>query len=89
MSPHSVVLRLTPSLVGGFDTYAFQSDGTWNELCRLKSDDLIPSEFWIGGAVVRQMSAVQRKALTDAGAHLHENTQALLAQVSEQFFGKA
>lgn len=89
MSPHSIVLRLTSSLVGGFDTYGFRGDGSWSELPRLKPDDLPPSEFWIGGAVVRQMSVEQRKALTDAKVHLHENAQTLLAQVADEFFGKA
>jgi len=88
MSPHSIVVRLTPRLVGGFDTYAFRGDGSWGELSRLKADDLPASEFWIGGAVVRQMSAEQRKALTDSKAHLHENAQTLLAEVSDAFLGK-
>lgn len=89
MSPHSIVLRLTPSLVGGFNTYGFQADGSWNELSRLNSGDLPPSEFWIGGAIVRQMSAEKRKELTDAKVHLHENAQTLLTQVADEFFGKA
>jgi len=88
MSPHSIVVRLTPRLVGGFDTYAFRGDGSWGELSRLKADDLPASEFWIGGAVVRQMSPEQRKALTEAKAHLHENAQTLLAEVSDVFLGK-
>jgi CRISPR-associated protein Cst2 len=29
MAPHSIVLRLTDRLVGGFDTYGFQGDGLW------------------------------------------------------------
>lgn len=89
MAPHSIVVRLSPSLVGGFDTYAFRPDGSWTELARLKKDDLPPSEFWLGGAVVRQMEPTQRDELKQAGVHLHENPQHLLAQVSEAFFGKA
>ncbi len=94
MSPHSIIVRLTPRLVGGFDTYAFRSDGSWGELSRLQLDeegavrDLPPSEFWIGGAVVRQMSKKDRDILTDANAHLEENAQTLLAKVSDVFLGK-
>ncbi|MBX3463789.1 MAG: type I-B CRISPR-associated protein Cas7/Cst2/DevR [Planctomycetes bacterium] len=89
MAPHSIVVRLTDRLVGGFDTYGFRPDGSWGELPRVKADDLPPSEFWLGGAVVRQMDAQCRSELAKAGAHLHENAQTLLAQVSEQMFGKA
>lgn len=87
MAPHSIVVRLTDRLVGGFDTYAFRSDGAWSELARLKTDDLPPKEFWLGGAVVRQMEANQRADLVKAGVHLHENAQSLLAQVSDSMLG--
>lgn len=89
MSPHSIVVRLTDRLVGGFDTYGFRPDGAWSELPRVKPDDLPPGEFWFGGAVVRQMDKARRDELTKAGAHLHENAQSLLAHVSDQMFGKA
>lgn len=88
MAPHSVVVRLTDRLVGAFDTYAFRSDGSWSELTRLHAGDLPPQDFWLGGAVVRQLPTERRTELSQAGAHLHENAQALLAQVSAAFFGK-
>jgi CRISPR-associated protein Cst2 len=89
MAPHSIVVRLTPKLVGGFDTYAFAGDGSWGELSRLKNDDLTPNEFWLGGAVVRQMPKEQQQALKSAGVHLYENAQTLLADVATDFLGKA
>lgn len=88
MAPHSIVVRLTDRLVGGFDTYAFRSDGSWSELPRVKLEDLPASDFWIGGAVVRQMDEKRRTELTKAGAHLHENAQSLVSQVSDKMFGK-
>jgi len=89
MAPHSIVVRLTPKLVGGFDTYAFAGDGSWGELSRLKNDDLTPSEFWLGGSVVRQMPKEQQQALKAAGVHLYENAQTLLTDVATDFLGKA
>jgi CRISPR-associated protein Cst2 len=87
MAPYSIVVRLSDRLVGGFDTYAFRNDGSWGELARVHSGDLPPNEFWFGGAVVRQMTDEQRTTLTEAGAHLHENAQELLGQVSAAFLG--
>jgi CRISPR-associated protein Cst2 len=89
MAPHSIILRLTPSLVGGFDTYGFKADGSWSELSRLNDKDLPPSEFWIGGAIVRNMDKAQRKTLEDSKAHLDDNAQSLISKVADAFFGKA
>jgi CRISPR-associated protein Cst2 len=88
MAPHSIVVRLTDRLVGGFDTYGFDATGSWRELARLHDEDLTPKEFWIGGAVVRQMDSATRVSLEKAGVHLHENAQNLLQQVAGVFFGK-
>lgn len=88
MAPHSIVVRLTDRLVGGFDTYGFDATGNWRDLPRLHDGDLTPGEFWIGGAVVRQMEPKNRASLEEAGVHLHENAQALLMQVSGAFLGQ-
>lgn len=83
MAPRSIVLRLTPSLVAGFDSYGFDEQGDFPELARLASDDLPAAEFWIGGALVRDhISADRRKALAEAGAHLFDSPQKLLEQVA-------
>jgi CRISPR-associated protein Cst2 len=90
MAPHSIVVRLTPRLVAGFDTYAFRSNGSWGELSRLNASDLQPlSEFWIGGGVVRQMDKKDRDAIEGAGVHVRDNAQALLDEVSAAFLPKA
>ena len=88
MAPHSIVIRLTERLVGGFDTYAFRSDGSWSELGRLKHDDLAPSEFILGGAVVRALKTEQRQALTAAKVQLFDNANAALDAASATFLGK-
>jgi CRISPR-associated protein Cst2 len=89
MAPHSIVVRLTAALVGGFETYAFRGDGAWSELSRLKTEDLNPTQFWLGGAVVRNMDSKTRAALSNAGATLDENPQVLLQRVSNAFLGAA
>lgn len=85
MAPASIVLRLTPSLVAGFDTYGFNEQGRFPELSRINADDLHGSEFWIGGAIVRGMDERERVRLTGEGAHLFENPQRLLAEVAQAF----
>lgn len=82
MAPRSVVARLTPQLVAGFDTYGFDEHGAFPELSRLKHGDLPGGEFWIGGEIVRSMPAPERERLVKEGAHLSENPQALLHELS-------
>jgi CRISPR-associated protein Cst2 len=85
MAPKSIVARLTPCLVAGFNTYGFDENGNFPELSRLKSDDLPAEEFWIGGEIVRNMKAEERKRFQDAGAKLYENPQKLLADLANDF----
>ena len=40
MSPASIVARLTPSLVAGYDTYGFDDKGAFVELSRINKSDL-------------------------------------------------
>jgi CRISPR-associated protein Cst2 len=85
MSPKSIIVRLTPSLIAGFDTYGFGVDGNFDELKRINKDDLPANEFWIGGELARIMDATEKKKLTDSGVHFYDNPQTLLAEVSEKF----
>lgn len=89
MAPRSVVARLTPSLVGGYDSYGFNEVGTFPELSRISERDLPGSEFWIGGAIVREMGAEERARLVGAGAHLHENPQQMLSELTIAAFAEA
>lgn len=92
MSPKSIVARLTPQLVAGFNTYGFDEHGAFQELKRIKAKDLpneeqdLPgTDFWIGGEIVRSMDAKQKKDLQEAGAHLYENPQILIADLTKAF----
>lgn len=85
MAPASIVLRLTSSLVAGFNTYGFDDQGRFPELVRLNENDLPASEFWLGGALVRDLPAAERGRLTAAGAKLFDNPQRLLAEAGATF----
>jgi len=87
MAPKSIVARLTPCLVAGFNTYGFDETGNFPELSRLKSDDLPADEFWIGGEIVRNMKAEERERFENAGVKLYENPQKLLADLANDFVG--
>ncbi|MEZ2233613.1 type I-B CRISPR-associated protein Cas7/Cst2/DevR [Microcoleus sp.] len=87
MAPKSIIARLTPCLVAGFNTYGFDENGNFNELSRLHSEDLPAEEFWIGGEIIRNMKAEQRKHLQDAGAKLYENPQKLIIDLANDFLG--
>lgn len=85
MSPASVVARLTPNLVAGYDTYGFDEMGDFAELERINKDDLPGDEFWLGGEMVRNLTADERKHFQGEGVKLYDNPQKLIADLSEEF----
>lgn len=85
MSPASIVVRLTPQLVAGFNTYGFDEEGDFSELNRINANDLPGEEFWLGGEIVRKMSKAKQDELKKLGVHLYENPQRLLEEVSKNF----
>ncbi len=88
MAPRSVVARLSPSLVAGFDTYGFDDQGKFAELARIQKDDLPGREFWIGGEIVRGMSDADKTRLKSEGVRLFDNPQRLLEVISAVAFGE-
>lgn len=87
MSPRSIVARLTPCLVAGFDTYGFDPAGGFRDLSRLRADDLPAKEFWIGGEIAREMPEADRTQLAAAGAHLYPNPQRMLEELGAAAYG--
>ena len=85
MAPKSAVARLTPSLIAGYNTYGFSEQGQFKDLDRLNDGDLPGSEFWVGGEIVREMDAAERKRLTDKKVKLYENPQKMFADISDAF----
>lgn len=92
MAPKSIVIRLTNSLVAGYDTYGFQDDGSLEVLKRIKDKegniDLPGKEFYIGGDIVRSLSKEKYSELESFGVQLFENPQKLLKQVGIDFLGE-
>jgi CRISPR-associated protein Cst2 len=85
MAPKSIVARLTPSLIAGFDTYGFREQGDFPELDRIHEHDLPADEFWIGGELSRNMDATRKAELAEAGVKFYDNPQTLLADLAEEF----
>jgi len=85
MSPKSIVVRLTPNLIAGFDTYGFDEKGNFTELNRINENDLPGNEFWIGGELARIMDSAEKKRLSDSGVHFYDNPQVLLGKIAEEF----
>jgi CRISPR-associated protein Cst2 len=85
MAPKSIVARLTPSLVAGYNTYGFDEQGSFTDLKRINEHDLPADEFWIGGELARNMDDAKKKELADAGVTFYDNPQTLLADLAEAF----
>lgn len=89
-APRSVVARLTPKLVAGYNTYGFQPDGNFSELERLsganeENCDLPGNEFWVGGEIVRNLDETEKSRLEQAGVHLYANPEQLFNDIANQF----
>lgn len=85
MAPKSIVARLTPNLVAGYNTYGFNEHEEFIELTRINPNDLPGDEFWIGGEIVRSMSSQQQEYFENQGVHLYENPQKLLVDLADEF----
>ncbi len=88
MAPRSLVARLTPRLVGGFDSYGFDRDGHFPELARIHEGDLPGSEFVVAGALARELDATEKKRLSDEGVRFFDNPQNALAQLADDGLGR-
>src|SRR5262249_36928595 len=81
MTPASIVLRLTNQLLAGYQTYGFTQAGTFPEVVDgilRDPPDYDGKEFYLGGKVVKDMSAEQAARLADRGVTVERNPQKLL-----------
>lgn len=85
MAPASLIVRLTPQLVAGFNTYGFDSNGNFPELARINQSDLSGKEFWLGGEIVRNMEAEEKARLKKEAVNLHDNPQKLLEALGKHW----
>lgn len=89
MAPRSIVARLTPSLVAGFDTYGFDGEGNFAELSRVVAQDLPGKELWVGGEIKRKMAPELRARLESEGVRLYDSPQKLLIDLGDEALEKS
>jgi CRISPR-associated protein Cst2 len=87
MAPRSLIARLTPSLVCGFDTYGFDLQGGFPDLARIRDEDLPGDEFVVAGAIAREMNADEKKLLEGKKVRFFDNPQAALKQLATDGLG--
>lgn len=85
MAPASLVVRLTPSLIAGFNTYGFSDTGEFPELNRIAEDDLPGAEFWLAGELVRKLGAQERQRLEAQKVKLRASPQKLLTEIADHW----
>ena len=91
MAPASLVLRVTPRLVAGYDTYGFsvneRGEHDFPEVIEgILQEDYPGGEFWLGGKLVKDMNEELVQQLADKGTHLGRNAQNVLTKVAETMF---
>jgi CRISPR-associated protein Cst2 len=91
MAPASIVVRLTPTLVAGYETYGFEIDENGKhqlpEIVEgILKADYPGGEFFIGGKIVKDMEEGVRNNLEAKGTTLGRNTQRLLETVCDKIF---
>lgn len=88
MAPRSLVARLTPSLVGGFDSYGFDRNGHFNDLARIRKGDLPGGEFVVAGALARELDEPEKERLKGEGVRFFDNPQAALLELAKDGLGE-
>ena len=88
MAPASLVLRLTPQLVAGYDTYGFTIQEGQHRLPEvvegLLAGDYPGNEFFLGGKLVKTIDEKTLATLENQGVTLDRNPQRLLDTVAKQ-----
>ncbi len=87
MAPRSIVIRVTRSLVAGYESYGFNLQGQFPELRRVLNKDLPGSEFLVGGEVSRSMSAELKKEMGATGVTFEDNPQRALMMAADRLLG--
>lgn len=83
MAPASIIIRVSDSLVAGYNTYGFNKDGDFPEVVQgILKDDYPGGEFFIGGKIVKDMEEATQKDLTEKKkVTLDRNAQRLIDTV--------
>lgn len=90
MAPKSIVIRLTPSLVAGYDTYGFQLDGSFPEVVQgILEGDYPGNEFILGGALVKEVLDEETfQRLSAKGVRLFRMANHALDALSQEVTGQ-
>lgn len=86
MAPASIVIRMTESLVAGYNTYGFTKEGDFPEVIDgIRNDDYSGNEFFIGGKIVKDMSEGDAQVLEEKKkVTLKRSAQHLIATVTKK-----
>jgi CRISPR-associated protein Cst2 len=89
MAPASIVIRLTDSLVAGYETYGFKPDGGVPEVVDgILHGDYPGSEFYIGGLIVKNtVNHDRNKNLKTKGVNLFRMANEALSAVARKICG--
>lgn len=84
MAPASIALRLTESLVAGYDIYGFRPDGTLPEIVEgIIAGDYPGEEFYLGGRLIREVLPKETiRSLSDKKTHLYRRPDHALDAVA-------
>ncbi len=90
MAPKSIVIRLTTSLVAGYDTYGFQPDGNFPEVVQgILEGDYPGDEFILGGALVKDILDEETfQRLSAKGVRLERRANHALDVLSQEVTGQ-
>ena len=90
MAPASIVIRLTDSLVAGYDIYAFRPDGSLSEIVDgILAGDYPGSEFYLGGRIVKEgLGADAQAKLRERRVKLYRLASQALDAVAESATGQ-
>ena len=91
MAPASILIRVTPQLVAGYDTYGFKINEERHMFPEIVDGvldgDYPGGEFYLGGKIVKDMDDEISKRLADMGVTMNRNPQRLLAIVADEVSG--
>jgi CRISPR-associated protein Cst2 len=90
MAPASILIRLSESLVAGYNTYGFERDSSFKEVTDgILHGDYPGTEFYFGGEIVRKsLDPETQNKLIEKGSHLFRMANQALDFVSRQITGK-
>jgi CRISPR-associated protein Cst2 len=89
MAPASIIIRLSDSLVAGYNTYGFTKEGDCPEVTEgILKEDYPGNEFYFGGKIVKDMTEQKQSELKNKKVTLDRSPQRLLGTVAAKILGK-